>query len=555
MDAPENRAAQGRLKDLVAGLSLAGLLLPEAVAYSSIANLPPHMGIIALLAGLVCYGLLGASRFAIVSATSSSAAVLAAATSTMANGDPVHRLMLTGGLVICTGVVFLLASAARMGSVTDFIAKPVLRGFAFGLAIVIILKQLPKILGVQPQHGDLLRFVPELFYRAVEWNRYAIAVGALALLALFLLSRLKNVPGAMVVIILGIAASRWLDLGAHGVGMVGHIALQSPSPTLPRLAHTDWLQIAELAIAMVLILYAESYGSIRNFAMKYGDAIRPNQDLLALGVANLCSGLLQGLPVGAGYSATSANEAAGAVSRLAGMVAAAAIFIVVMTLLAQIALTPEPVLAAIVIHAVSHALKPSTFRPYFQWRSDRLVVIASVLGVLVLGVLDGLMAAIGVSILMMLRRLSDSRLSLLGRLGQGHDFVSTGLHPEAVPVPGIIILRPEEPLFFANVERILNQARQQMERAAPPAHTVILSLEESPDLDSSSLEALRDFARFVYSQEKHLLLARLKGSVQDILKRANMPELPPLSITDLSVDDAVMTALSRDVASKNTADS
>lgn len=535
-------AGGSRASDLLAGLSLAGLLLPEAVAYSSIANLPPHMGIIALLAGLACYALLGSSRYAIVSATSSSAAVLAAATATMGTGDPVHRMVLAAGLILLTGVLFLIAGMARMGNVTDFIAKPVMRGFTFGLAIVIIVKQLPKVVGVHPLHGELMQLVAELFGQVGRWNPVAVAVGAIALALLFLFARMKSVPGAMIVIVLGIGASRWLDLSHYGVGLVGSIVLQRPTFTWPQLARADWLQLAELAVAMVMILYAESYGSIRSFAMKHGDTVAPNRDLLALGAANVFSGLLQGMPVGAGYSATSANEASGATSRWAGAVAALAVLIVVMTLLPWVALTPEPVLAAIVIHAVSHTLKPAALRPYFQWRRDRLVVVAAVLGVLLLGVLDGLMAAIGISILMMLRRFADSRLSALGRLGQGHDFVRLDLHPEARPVAGILIFRPEEPLFFANAEKILGQARQRINDAEQPVNAIILSLEESPDLDSSSLEALRDFAGFAHAAGKRLLLARLKNSVQELLRQADIAGLPPADIIDLSVDDAVAAA-------------
>ncbi len=167
---PAVSEVQSRVRDLIAGLSIAGLLLPEAVAYASIANVPPQMAVIALFAGLACYALLGSSRFAIVSATSSSAAVLAAVTGSIANGDTGLRLALCIGLVILTGLFFLLASVAKLGGITDFIAKPVLRGFAFGLAIVIILKQLPKVVGVNPASSDLWRFAFELFERATNWN-------------------------------------------------------------------------------------------------------------------------------------------------------------------------------------------------------------------------------------------------------------------------------------------------------------------------------------------------------------------------------------------------
>jgi MFS superfamily sulfate permease-like transporter len=224
-------------------------------------------------------------------------------------------------------------------------------------------------------------------------------------------------------------------------------------------------------------------------------------------------------------------------------VAALVMLAIVLTLLPAIALTPQPILAAIVIHAVGHTLNPAIFRPYFQWRRDRLVVIASVIAVLLLGVLDGLLASIAISLLMMLRQFAQSTISVLGRLGQGHDYVNIRTHPEAQPVSGVMILRPNEPLFFANAERILGQARQNIVAAAPPVHTVILSLEESPDLDSSSLEALHDFFNFVSSRGLRLLLARLKDPVYDIMKNAVAPAFPLASLSALSVAEAVHLAL------------
>lgn len=542
---PPPPAKRAYLADLIAGLSIAGLLLPEAVAYSSIANLPPQTGVIALFAGLLCYGLLGSSRFAIVSATSSSAAVLAAATASMANGDNGLRMTLAIGLVMITGLFFLLAGLAHMGSVTDFIAKPVLRGFTFGLAIVIILKQFSGVVGTHSEHSDMTRFIPEMVAQIGHWNWISAAVMAIALVLLYLFARLRHVPGALLVIVLGVGAEQWLNLTQRGVGLVGGIHLQLATPTLPILARADWLRLGELGFAMGMILYAESYGSIRSFAIKHGDPVAPNRDLLALGASNLLSGLFHGMPVGAGYSATSANEAAGATSRLSGWVAALAMLAIVLTLLPAIALTPQPVLAAIVIHAVGHTLNPAVFRPYFRWRRDRLVVVASVIAVLLLGVLDGLLASIAISLLMMLRQFSQSTISVLGQLGHGHDFVNIRTHPEAQPVSGVVILRPNEPLFFANAERILGQARQNIVAAgeAAPVHTVILSLEESPDLDSSSLEGLHDFFEFVSDRGLRLLLARLKDPVYDIMRRAVAPGFPLESLSALSVAEAVHLAL------------
>lgn len=533
-----------RWQDVSAGLSIAGLLLPEAVAYASIGNLAPQAGILALFAGLLCYGALGTSRFAIVSATSSSAAVLAAAMASMPGGTAGHRLMLMAGLVMLTGGFFLLAWVARLGSVTQFIAKPVLRGFSFGLAIVIIVKQLPGVLGVQPPQGDVLHIVPGLLAQAGQWNGRGAALCAAALLLLFLLRRAQRWPAGLIVIALGIGAGRWLDLPGHGVALVGAIDVSLAMPVLPRLTQAEWTRLAELAFALALILYAESYGAIRSFALKHGDPVAPERDLLALGMANVLAGLLQAMPVGAGYSATSANEAAGATSRLAGLVAAAVVGVIVLTLLPLVALTPLPVLAAVVIHAVSHTLNPASLQPYFAWRRDRLLVLAAIAGVLLFGVLDGLLVAIAISLLLMLRRLSRPGMSVLGRLGESHDYVKLALHRNARAQPELLILRLDEPLFFVNAERSLHLARAMLEERAGPLRKVILSLEESPDLDGSSVEALRDFAAFVRQQGLALALARLKEPAYTVLQLALGDMLavqggPALLLSELSVAEAV----------------
>jgi len=526
--------------DIIAGLSLAGLLLPEAVAYSSIANLPPQAGIVAVFAGLVCYGLIGSSRFAIVAATSSSAAVLASASAAMANGDPGLRLLVATGVVIMTGIFFMLAGVAKLGSISDFIARPVLRGFAFGLAIVIVIKQFAHIVGVQVHNTDMPRYLYGLFSQIVLWNWPSVAIAGLALLLLFGIARIAWMPAGLIVLGLGIAANQWLELARLGVQVVGTIDLQLQIPSLPTMTYVQWLRIGELSIAMLLILYAESYSSIRNFALRHGDSITPNRDLLALGAANLLSGLFQGLPAGAGFSATAANESYGANSKLAGWAAAAVLLLIVLTLLPVIALTPVPVLAAIVIHAVSHSLRPAVFYGYFKLHRDRFVALAAVAAVLLLGVLDGLLVAIGFSLLMLLRRLAEANVSVLGRLNGGHDFVSLLNYPEAKTIPGVLILRPEMAIFFGNAERTMALARQYA--VASDATVIVMSLEESPDLDSSSIEALSDLCAALYLQKKRLMLARVKFASRVVLERAAIPHLHIGSYSELSVDDVVTMA-------------
>jgi MFS superfamily sulfate permease-like transporter len=521
--------------DLVAGVSMAGLLLPEAVAYSGIAGMPPQAGVLALFAGLLVYGVIGRSRFAVVSATSSSAAVLGAATLSLAGPDAALRAALAAGLVLATGLAFLAAGAMRLGSICSFISKPVLRGFSFGLALVIILKQLPKLTGTHPDSDTAPVLAWKLLAALPQWNWSALALGLAALAALALLARLPRLPGALLVIAAGIAAAQGLGLGARGVAVVGRIDLALALPAPPLLSQGQWVSIAELAIALVLLVFAESYGAIRTMALKHGDGVDPNRDLWALGASNVVAGLLHGLPVGAGFSATAANEAAGATSRKAAWIAGLVVLALVALCLPWIELTPEPVLAAVVIHAVSHTLSLAAFRPYFMWRRDRFVVVAAAIAVVALGVLNGLLAGIAISVAMTLRGLSEPRLSELGRRLDGHDYLGLQ-HAGVARVPGVLILRPEAPLFFANVERMLAEMRTRIAAASPRAF--VLSLEETPDLDGTTIEALAAFTAEQGAAGRATVLARLKDPVLALLQHAMAGQ----SATQLeagSVDDAV----------------
>jgi SulP family sulfate permease len=265
--------------------------------------------------------------------------------------------------------------------------------------------------------------------------------------------------------------------------------------------------------------------------------VQPNRDLIALGVANVVSGAFHGTPVGAGYSGTSANEAAGAESRAAGLYAAATVLALVLMFLPWIERIPDPVLAAIVIHAVSKSLRVSVFRPYFRWQRDRLVTMTAVAAVMVFGMLDGLLAAIAFSLAMLLHSLSRPRISVLGRMG-AHNFVSLERFPQAGCPPGILVLRPEEPLFFANAEPLLAEARRRVLQGEH-VRLVVLSLEESPDLDGTALESMGEFAAWLTARNVGMRVARLKERSRDALMRAGFSQLPPAALDYASVDDAV----------------
>ncbi|MDE2220287.1 MAG: SulP family inorganic anion transporter [Gammaproteobacteria bacterium] len=533
------QAALKRLgPDLVAGLSVAGLVLPEALAYAGIAGVPPLAGLLAAIAGLLTYALLGTSRYAIVAATSSSAAVLASALHPLAGANPGQTLPLAAAMVLLAGLLFLLCGLLRLGRMAQFIARPVVRGFTLGLALIIAARQLAKLCGFHATQSALGPVLLELYARRAEWRADSLLLGAGALLLLALLRRWPRLPGTLAVLVLGGVAAAALGTAGNGIALVGPIGLGVIRPQLPALDFDTWLRTAELAVALMLILFAESYGSMRACALRHGDRLDVNRELLALGAANLAAGLLQGVPVGAGYSATTANESFGARSRLAGGVAAMAVAAALWLLRGWVALIPEPVLAAIVIFAMRHAVSIEPLRPYLAWRRDRWVVVTAVAAVLLLGILNGLLAGIAVSLVLLIRELTQPRLTVLGRMGGSHDFIRLGAHPEVRPVEGLLILRPEEPLFFANVEAVLDNAAAQL-AAVRGVRTLVLSLEESPNLDGTCVEVLGQFAAQVAREGCALRLARLKDPVLEVLARANLPGLAGVALSGASVDAVV----------------
>ena len=524
--------------DLLAGLAIAGLVLPESVAYAGIAGVPPLCGLLGAIAGLAVYALFGSSRFAIVAATSSSAAVLAAALHSINGASDAHVLELSAGMVLMTGVLFMLCSLLRLGRMAQYIARSVVRGFTLGVALVIIVRQLAKMFGLHATQRAFGPLLLELLQRHAQWQLPSVMIGIAALAVLVVLLRWPRVPSTLVVLVLGVAAMTMLGERSAGVALVGNIDLAAVRLRFPALDIGEWKQSVELAVALLLILFAESYGAVRSCALRHGDAIEVNRELLALGAANVAAGLLQGVPVGAGYSATYTNESLGARSKLAGLVAALGVGAALLFLRPWVARIPEPVLAAIVIFAMRHAASFKPLRPYLVWKRDRLVTGVAIAAVLVFGVLDGLLVAVAVSLGSLIRRLSEPHLSVLGRLDGGHDFVSVRAHPDAVAVPGILILRPEEPLFFANVDAVLDSAVAHL-AAARGVHTLVLSLEEAPDLDGTAIEALGQFAEQVQRNACTLRLARLKDPVVEVLTIAALPGLTGAALSGASVDAVV----------------
>ena len=511
---------RGNLADLLAGLSVAGVLLPEAVAYAAIAGVAPMHALLASLIGLTVYAWLGSSRFAMVAPTSSAAAVFASA---LATGGPAMAYALVG----VTGVLFLLAAILRAGFLGAFISRPVLRGFAWALAVSIMVRQLPHITGVAAQGTQTGPLLWHWLTNAAHWNLASMLLGAGALVlwlgSRHVLSRWVFLPTSFIVLVLGVVVASVADVGHWGVEVVGDIAWQPMNWAVPVLRTDQWLRTLEIAPALLLILFAESWGAVRSLALQHGNngkELDANRELLALGVANLASGLIQALPVGAGYSAASAAQAAGGRSRWAGVAAVLVLGVLLYGARLWLALLPVPVLAAVVVAILSHNLWPTAVLSTLRLGGDAWLALVAAAGVLLFGVLFGMLLAVGLSLLLALRRFALPLVSELGQLGATRDYVDHARHPEATLQTGVLIMRPAEPLFFANAEQVFKfvLARTKSRRA----RVVVLSMEVSDDLDSTAVEALAEFAKALADDGVALLLARVKDKPRQALMRVGL---------------------------------
>jgi MFS superfamily sulfate permease-like transporter len=345
-----------------------------------------------------------------------------------------------------------------------------------------------------------------------------------------------KVPGAFVVLALGILVSHTLQLPQHGVAVIGVIDVTPAWPALPHLSFNTLSHLLQLVFPLVLILLAESWGTMRALALRHGDMIEPNRELGALGFANLASALVQGMPVAAGFSAGSASEAAGAATRWTGVIAALGLAVLAFAATPLIAELPRPVLAAVVIAALTHALDPAPLIRLWRLGRDQYIGVAAAIGVLMFGVLDGMLLAIALSVAALIRRLATPPLLQLGRLGDSHDYVDIARHAEAVAPAGIAIWRPAEPLFFANAEQVLGMIEERL-CAGTGMHAAVVSLEESFDMDSTALDALIEFDARLGKSGMRLQLARVHDRVRDLLAVAGAETLVRRS--SYSVDDAV----------------
>jgi len=511
--------------DLYAGLTLWGMLVPEAIAYAGMAGAPPQAGLYTLLASLAAYVVLGTSRQLVCTATAPASIMMAAVVAPLALAEPHKYGAFLVALALLVGLVFLVCGLLRLGFVASFMSKPVMTGFVCGLAIYIAVSQAGKILGLPRGPGDTLQQAWHLLTHLHQgnWTTCVVGLGALALL--FGLERVApRVPAALLVMILGIATSTFCGLaGRCGVQVVGLIPGGLPGVSLPSVSAAELLALLPGALAVTLVIFSQALGTAQAFAARHSYEIDTNQELVAMGVANLGSGLLGGLVNGGSMSSTAVNDRAGAQTQVSQIVASGMVLVTVLALLPLFHNLPEAVLGAVVINAVVRLLKVGEMWRFCQWnRAEFWLALVALLGVVAINILPGLLLAVVLSLWRLIWVASHLSISLLGQVpGKKAVYGNLRRHPEYRPIPGLAILRPDMPLFFANAQQLRDEVRALL-HGQPPPEAILLDLHANPRLDLTSLDVLWGLLADARQVRVELLFSELGAPVRDLFNRSGL---------------------------------
>jgi len=511
--------------DAIAGFTIWGLLIPEMIAYASLAGLPPQAGLYTLLASLALYAVFGTSRQLVVAGTSASAILVFSAVTALGPKNAASYATLAAGMIVLTGLIFIVAGLLRLGFITAFLSRPVMEGFVFGLAIFVTVSQLPKLFGLKKGPGDTVRQFGYLVAHLGHTSLTTFVVGAVALILLFALERyLPRVPGGLIVLVAAIAISAGLGLSGHGVKVVGTIPTGLPSVSWPQLKLDDLWVLLPSAAGMMLVIFSEALGAGQTFADKHGYRLESSQEMIALGLANLGSGVLGGLACGGSLSQSAVNDGAGARTELSPIIAAALSLVTVIALTPLFTDLPEAVLAALIIHAVSHLMKVGEMRRFRQLVPREFwLAMLTLFGVIVLDVLPALILGVVVALLLLIYRASRPQISMLGA-----DPVVSGVfadirrHHGVTPVPGVLIVRPDAPVFYANAELVRDAVEQAVASSPDPVRAVVIVLDGNDNLDITSAEQLGKLAGNLNGKNVALGLAHVHGPALTMAERSGL---------------------------------
>ena len=511
--------------DLIAGLITAAVVIPKAMAYATIAGLSVQVGLYTVLVPMAIYAVVGTSRPLSVSTTTTLAILAAAQLSQVAlPGDPASLMTASATLTLLVGGILLLASLLRLGFIANFISEPVLIGFKAGIALVIVLDQAPKLLGVHFPKGNFVHNLLATLQAVPHASLPTLAVGIVMIILLVGIERLfPRAPAPLIVVAIAIAIVRLFGLQAHGVETVGEIPQGLPPLTFP-----DFSLVAQLwpgALGIALMSFTETIAAGRAFATSEEPPLRPNLELAATGLANAGGALLGAMPAGGGTTQTAVNRLSGARTQLAELITAAAALLTMLFLAPLIALMPQATLAAIVIIYSIGLIKPVDFRHILEIRrTEFLWALTALAGVALLGTLQGILVAIVVSLVALAYQTADPPVRVLGRKPGTDVFRPRSKeHPEDETFPGLLMLQVEGRIFFVNAERIADKVKALADEAMPSV--VALDFTGVPDLEYTALKMLIDAEKKQRERGVSIWLVGLNPEVLSVIQRSSLGEV------------------------------
>ncbi|HUO70003.1 MAG TPA: sulfate permease [Solirubrobacteraceae bacterium] len=520
-------------RDAVAGLTVAALAIPSAMGFAEVAGVSPVNGLYALLLPAVAYALLGSSRQLVVGPEGSIATLVAAAILPLAAAGSAGAAGLAAMLALLVAVCFAAAALLRLGWIADYFSRPVLVGYIHGVAVVLIVSQLGKLLGLSIHATDPLPQLWEVIKELGKISGPTVAVSAVSLTVLFGLRMfLPKLPGALLVVILAIALSWGFNFADHGIAEVGKIPAGLPSFKIPTPSFTDIVQLVPAALGIFLVCFADEILTARSFAGKHNQSVRGSQELLAMGAASAAAGITQGFPIGASGSRTAVNDSMGARTQIAGLFAVAAVAVILLLLTGPVQYLPKAVLGAVIVVAASGLIEPQAWRSLAAVDPVEVAIAAVTTGcVIIFGVLAALVVAVGLSIIDTVRRSARPHDAVLGwdaRLGR---YADVSLHPSAQITSGVVVYRLDDRLFFANARYFKGRVREAIRAAPPRVRWLVLDADAITHVDATGLRTLVDVAQDLEHDAITLTIARLQtrmterfdaGGVIDVIGREHL---------------------------------
>ncbi|RQS75576.1 SulP family inorganic anion transporter [Burkholderia sp. Bp8963] len=503
-------------RDLYAGIALTAVLVPAGMSYAQAAGLPAVTGLYASIAALLAYALLGPSRILVLGPDSALAALIAGAIAPLAGHDPQRAVALAAALALSAGAICILIGTLGLGFVTDLLSRPIQYGYLNGIAVTLVVGRLPELLGMPVTDGGISATVQHVLHGRFSVNDCVLGLGVLA--AIPLLKRVApSWPGMLIAVLAATLIGRLPPL--HDVATVGALPAGAPTPHLPAVSLADVSALASGAIAIALVSFADISMLSRALALRAGDTPDRNQELVALGAANLLAGLMQGCAVSSSASRTPVAMAAGAQSQITNLVAAACIVLLLVVAPTLLMLVPRATLAAVVVYAAAGIADiGSVVRLYRMRRSECLIAVLCFAGVIGIGVVPGILLACALSLLSFVWRAWHPYDAVLGRLAGVRGYHDIARHPDAVQTPGLVLFRWDAPLFHANVEIFCEHLHAALARASSPVTCVVVAAEPVTDIDVSAADRLVALRDELGERGIALCFAEMKGPVKDRLR-------------------------------------